>query len=160
MTDATASTVTMYSTPWCGYCRRLKRQMDDAGVAYVEVDIEQVPEAAAIVEQVNHGNQTVPTLVYSDGTSQTILMGEVLEGTWSQGNDCCVRTTLDRFIGKPLNVNGRQAWIYWASKHPNLVNFAKCDGSVSTISFQIQRPVLVALMTRAGGEAISDDQMR
>jgi mycoredoxin len=35
------------------------------------VDIEQDPQAAELVEQVNDGNQTVPTLVYSDGTAQT-----------------------------------------------------------------------------------------
>ena len=29
------------------------------------------PEAAQIVESVNNGNQTVPTLVYADGTSMT-----------------------------------------------------------------------------------------
>lgn len=65
------ASVTMYSTPWCGYCHRLKSQMDREGIAYEVVDIEQVPEAALIVEQVNNGNQTVPTLVYSDGSAQT-----------------------------------------------------------------------------------------
>lgn len=64
-------TVTMYSTPWCGYCHRLRSQMDRAGIAYEVVDIEQQPEAAAIVEKVNGGNQTVPTLVYADGSAQT-----------------------------------------------------------------------------------------
>lgn len=63
--------VTMYSTPWCGYCHRLKSQMDREGISYEVVDIEQVPEAALIVEQANNGNQTVPTLVYSDGTAQS-----------------------------------------------------------------------------------------
>lgn len=63
--------VTMYSTPWCGYCHRLKSQMDREGIAYEVVDIEAQPEAAEIVERVNHGNQTVPTLVYADGTAQT-----------------------------------------------------------------------------------------
>jgi len=29
------------------------------------------PDAAGIVERVNHGNRTVPTLVYEDGTAQT-----------------------------------------------------------------------------------------
>lgn len=65
-------TFTMYSTPWCGYCHRLKSALSREGITDLEiVDIEQVPEAALIVEQVNNGNQTVPTLVYSDGTAQT-----------------------------------------------------------------------------------------
>ncbi|MBF4160689.1 mycoredoxin [Nocardioides acrostichi] len=62
---------TMYSTPWCGYCHRLKGQLEREGIAFEVVDIEQQPEAAQIVEKVNHGNQTVPTLVYSDGSAQT-----------------------------------------------------------------------------------------
>ena len=62
---------TMYTTPWCGYCKRLMGQLDREGIAYDIVDIEQVPDAAAIVESANGGNQTVPTLVYADGTAQT-----------------------------------------------------------------------------------------
>ena len=65
------ASVTMYSTPWCGYCHRLKGQLEREGIPYDVVDIEQHPEAAAVVEQVNDGNQTVPTLVYADGTAQT-----------------------------------------------------------------------------------------
>ena len=65
------ASVTMYSTSWCGYCHRLKSQLDREGISYEVVDIEQVPEAAAIVEQVNGGNRTVPTLVYPDGVAQT-----------------------------------------------------------------------------------------
>ncbi|HET7067867.1 MAG TPA: mycoredoxin [Nocardioides sp.] len=66
-----SGSVTMYSTPWCGYCHRLKGQMDREGIAFEVVDIEQHPEAAALVESVNGGNQTVPTLVYADGSAQT-----------------------------------------------------------------------------------------
>ena len=66
-----SGTVTMYSTPWCGYCHRLKGQMEREGISYEVVDIEEHPEAAAFVESVNNGNQTVPTLVYSDGSAQT-----------------------------------------------------------------------------------------
>ena len=64
-------TFTMYSTPWCGYCHRLSGQLDREGISYDVVDIEQQPEAAKIVEQVNNGNQTVPTLVFADGSAQT-----------------------------------------------------------------------------------------
>ena len=63
--------VTMYSTPWCGYCHRLRSQLDREGIAYEVIDIERQPEAAEVVERVNNGNQTVPTLVYADGTAQT-----------------------------------------------------------------------------------------
>ncbi len=62
---------TLYTTPWCGYCKRLMGQLDREGITYDIVDIEQVPEAVAIVESANGGNQTVPTLVYADGTAQT-----------------------------------------------------------------------------------------
>jgi mycoredoxin len=66
-----SGTFTMYSTPWCGYCHRLKGQLDREGIAFDVVDIEQNPDAAQIVESANNGNQTVPTLVYADGTAQT-----------------------------------------------------------------------------------------
>ncbi len=62
---------TMYSTPWCGYCHRLRSQLDREGITYDVVDIEQQPEAALLVEQANGGSQTVPTLVFSDGSAQT-----------------------------------------------------------------------------------------
>lgn len=63
--------LTMYTTPWCGYCVRLKSQLDRAGIAYTEIDIEQDPTAAQIVEQVNGGNRTVPTVVLPDGRAFT-----------------------------------------------------------------------------------------
>lgn len=62
---------TMYSTPWCGYCHRLKSQLRREGIDFDEVDIEQDPDAATLVEQANGGNHTVPTLVFADGTALT-----------------------------------------------------------------------------------------
>jgi len=63
--------VTIYSTTWCGYCTRLKAQLDRAGVVYDAVDIEVQPDAEAIVKRVNGGNATVPTLVFADGSALT-----------------------------------------------------------------------------------------
>jgi mycoredoxin len=71
MSGQTATQFTMYSTPWCGYCHRLRSQLDREGIEYDVVDIEQEPSAADLVMSVNGGNQTVPTLVYPDGTAQT-----------------------------------------------------------------------------------------
>lgn len=63
--------LTMYSTVWCGYCQRLKAQMQREGIEFIEVDIEQDPASAALVEDVNHGNQTVPTVQFPDGSFAT-----------------------------------------------------------------------------------------
>jgi mycoredoxin len=63
--------VTIYTTTWCGPCRRLKSQLDREGIAYETVDIEQDESAAAFVRSVNGGNQTVPTVVFPDGGSLT-----------------------------------------------------------------------------------------
>ena len=65
------ATLTMYSTTWCGYCRRLKTLLDREGIEYVEVDIEQEPSAADFVMSVNGGNQTVPTLHFPNGKALT-----------------------------------------------------------------------------------------
>ena len=61
----------MYSTTWCGYCKRLKSQLAELGISFEEINIEEVPGTAEIVERVNGGNQTVPTLVFSDGSAMT-----------------------------------------------------------------------------------------
>ncbi|MGH3612348.1 MAG: mycoredoxin [Pseudonocardia sp.] len=63
--------VTIYSTTWCGYCRRLKMQMDQAGIDYREIDIERDADAAGFVEGVNGGNQTVPVIRFPDDSTAT-----------------------------------------------------------------------------------------
>lgn len=63
--------LTMYTTPWCGYCRRLKAQLAREGIELTEVDIERDPGAADYVMSVNGGNQTVPTVVFPDGVAMT-----------------------------------------------------------------------------------------
>jgi mycoredoxin len=71
MSTPAPGTVTMYSTTWCGYCRRLKTMLDREGIGYTEVNIEEIPEAADFVMEVNGGNQTVPTVLFPDGSAAT-----------------------------------------------------------------------------------------
>ncbi|GAA3296285.1 mycoredoxin [Arthrobacter citreus] len=66
-----AGSITMFSTSWCGYCRRLKSQLDTAGIGYTEVNIEDVDGTAELVAEINGGNQTVPTVIFPDGSSAT-----------------------------------------------------------------------------------------
>jgi mycoredoxin len=63
--------LTMYTTQWCGFCARLKQQLAREGIQYDEVDIEVQPRAADVVTAINHGNRTVPTLVFADGSAMT-----------------------------------------------------------------------------------------
>jgi mycoredoxin len=55
-------TITMYTTGWCGDCRAAKRALDQAGMAYVEIDVEHDAEALARLVALNDGRRSVPTL--------------------------------------------------------------------------------------------------
>ncbi len=107
-----SGSVTMYTTPWCGYCHRLKGQMDREGISYEVVDIEQQPEAAEIVERVNNGNQTVPTLVYADGSAQTNpSLAQVKEKLAALGPDAAspgARAAARRTSARPASARSRR----------------------------------------------------
>jgi mycoredoxin len=66
-----AQALTMYTTTWCAFCRRLKSQLATEGIDIVEVNIEEDPAAADYVMSVNGGCQTVPTVVFPDGSALT-----------------------------------------------------------------------------------------
>jgi mycoredoxin len=56
------SEITVYSTTWCGDCRRAKQFMRERGVQFREVNIDETPGAEAIVLKVNDGRRKVPTI--------------------------------------------------------------------------------------------------
>ena len=64
-------TITMFTTSWCGYCSRLKKQLDKVGIGYTEVNIEEVEGTPELVMSLNNGNQTVPTILFPDGSAAT-----------------------------------------------------------------------------------------
>ena len=117
---------------------------------------------------ITYRNSEVNIAEITDGTTNTLLYGETQlipnvtvppYGTWYDGTDCCVRSTLDRIFNKPIFANNAAYNLYWGSKHPNLLNFAKCDGSVAGIKTTINKQVFIKLMTRNGGEAVSANEM-
>ncbi|MFO0892888.1 MAG: DUF1559 domain-containing protein [Isosphaeraceae bacterium] len=109
---------------------------------------------------ITYQNSTVGIAEISDGTTNTILMGETLTGNWAMATSCCVRTNADRTINRPITIGNQNFYTYWMSKHPGQVNFLNCDGSVRTVSQTINKVVLNKLMTRSGGESISADEAR
>ncbi len=70
MTDPrlTPKIITLYGTTWCPDCKQSKHFFGEQRVSYVYVDIEQDAEAMAFVEKTNHGNRSIPTIVFPDGT--------------------------------------------------------------------------------------------
>jgi mycoredoxin len=56
------SEITVYSTCWCCDCRRVKHFLRERGVAFREVNIDEVPDAEELVLRVNDGKRKVPTL--------------------------------------------------------------------------------------------------
>ena len=63
--------VTMYGADWCGDCRRSKRFMEENNVAFNYIDVENDPTAAAKVVEINGGAQSIPVIVFEDGTHLT-----------------------------------------------------------------------------------------
>lgn len=57
----------MYSAPWCGFCTRLKQQLDLAGIAYREVDVDADAAGLARLEQLSGGEWVIPTVEFADG---------------------------------------------------------------------------------------------
>ena len=51
-----------FTENWCGDCRRAKKFLQDRGIAFREVNIDETAEAAALVMRVNNGRRKVPTI--------------------------------------------------------------------------------------------------
>lgn len=60
--------IKFYGTTWCGDCRRAKAIFAEMQVPYVWIDIDQNPQAANFVKQVNRGLRRVPTIIFPDTT--------------------------------------------------------------------------------------------
>ena len=65
------SQITMYSADWCADCRRSKRLMDELNVAYTIIDVENDRAAADKVQEINGGAQSIPVIVFADGSHLT-----------------------------------------------------------------------------------------
>ncbi len=57
-----AKDVTVYSTTWCPDCKRTKKWLTDHDVAFRDVDVEEHPEANALITKYGYGKRVIPTL--------------------------------------------------------------------------------------------------
>ncbi|KXK26934.1 MAG: putative glutaredoxin.1 [candidate division WS6 bacterium OLB20] len=68
--------ITMYSTSWCGDCVRARMFFDRFKIDYIEVDIEEQPDAEMVMRQLSGGRRSVPTIhiEYKDNAPADLLI--------------------------------------------------------------------------------------
>ena len=69
--------IVMYTTEYCSDCNRAKAFFEAHGVSYLSVDLEGNAKATDFVMNINQGDQSVPTIVFPDGTI-------LVEPNWEQ----------------------------------------------------------------------------
>ena len=60
--------ITLYGTTWCSGTWFARSLLDERQILYQWVDIDQDPQAAAYVEEINKGYRSVPTIIFPDGS--------------------------------------------------------------------------------------------
>ena len=61
--------ITIYGTTWCSDCKRSKRFLAENRINFDWVDIEHDAPAMALIEKLNEGRRSVPTIVFEDGST-------------------------------------------------------------------------------------------
>ena len=73
------SIIKVYGTTWCPDCVRAKGVLGKHSVQYDWIDITHDAEARQYVEKVNHGNRSVPTILFPDGSTLVEPSNSALE---------------------------------------------------------------------------------
>ncbi len=117
-------------------------------------------------------NSAVGFADVGDGVTTTILIGESYLGFWADAESCCVggATLADRtaageiVLGDALTgghwlsaANGNHRFSF-GSMHSGVFVAGMVDGSTKTLGVNMDRNVLMALMTRNGRENIGDQK--
>jgi glutaredoxin-like protein len=63
--------ITMYGANWCGDCRRSERVLNELGVEFDYIHVDEDESAADKVVEINGGAQSIPVIVFPDGSHLT-----------------------------------------------------------------------------------------
>ena len=58
----------MYSANWCSDCVIAKKFLDDQGIAYRYIDINNNVEATELIKKINNGKRVIPTFIIDNKT--------------------------------------------------------------------------------------------
>ena len=64
----TEADIKVYGADWCGDCRRAKAFMEEHGVPFEWIDVQDDQEARKVVESLNNGKRIIPTIIFQDGS--------------------------------------------------------------------------------------------
>jgi len=113
-------------------------------------------------------NSAVKISDITDGTSNTLLIGDSRYGLWGDGSSCCARFRNDRqtptdfdnfwfWTQQPPVQTPTIQYFSFGSLHDDSVIFALCDGSSRPIAKSIDKGLIRKLATRAEGTPIDSD---
>ena len=59
--------IKLYGAPWCPDCKRSKKFLAEHRVPYEWIDIDENPDGLRLVEELQNGGRTIPTILFPDG---------------------------------------------------------------------------------------------
>jgi mycoredoxin len=62
------NTIIFYGATWCPDCWVSKKFLDNHRIEYKYIDLEKVPDAADVVQSINGGMQSIPTIILPNNT--------------------------------------------------------------------------------------------
>ncbi len=58
--------IKLFGADWCPDCRRAKTYLQNNNINFQFIDVDKVPEATALVENINNGKRIIPTILIDD----------------------------------------------------------------------------------------------
>ena len=76
----TQERIRVYGALWCPDCRRTRQFLIDRDVPFDWIDVQEHPEELAFVREKNAGMESIPTILFPDGSTLTEPSDEQLAG--------------------------------------------------------------------------------